>query len=613
MSRQLAGWATAIALAGGPLLVAPPPAAAAQAAAARRVDRLEVELRVAGEEGGLLAALDPDASPLRDNIEALLAIAAARRDDDLTVSRLRQLHAAATAQIRRALEPFGHYRPTVRSELTRDAAGDDDWTARYEVEPGPRMEVADVEVRVIGAGADEPAVRAAADRFPLAPGDPLSHPAYESGKSSLSRAAAAAGYLEAEFQRAELRVDLDAYLASAVIVFDTGPRYLFGDVSFEQELLDPDLLLGYVTFEPGEPLEMAQLLTLQNALSESPYFRRVEVLTRPEEATGRRVPIVVQMEPAAAQRWDLGLGYGTDTGPRGTVELDLRRINRRGHRGEAELTVSEIEASAGVRYLVPGTYPRTDVTTFTLGFSELTPQTSRSRTALAGVGRTESRGRWREALGLTFRRTDFEVGVDRGVSELLVPEARWSLVQADDRIYPSRGQEIELGVSAAAEELLSESGFVQVTAKAKAVRSLGDSMRAIGRFEAGRTWASDFRRLPPEIRFFAGGDRSVRGYPFQGLGPLDAEGNVIGGEALLTASVEIDSLFLDLGRYGRWGAAVFYDVGGVGHEIGDRLVQGAGAGLRWLSPIGLVRADVAWALSQTGTPVRLHLMIGPDL
>ena len=570
----------------------------------RQVTDLDVEIDVAGEN-----LVQGFFSAIRGNVEAMLSIEQAK-PKELTAARLRQFHSRAPEEIARALEPFGYYRPEVRSTLEQDGT---EWTARYEIDPGPRMEVSEVSIEVVGPGADDPGFRRAVEGFPLEEGDPLSHSAYEAGKAAFDGYAAAEGYLDAGFDAAELRIDLDRYAAEVALRYDTGPRYFFGPVDFHQRVLEPDLLRGYVTFEPGEPFDLDELVAFQGALSDSPYFQRVEVLPRTEEADELRVPIDVELVPEARQKWDLGVGYGTDTGPRGSVGLELRRINRHGHRGEGELLGSDVERSFAARYLIPGAYPRTDVLTFSLGFAEERPDTSISETALAGVGLTRSRGRWREAFGLTFQRADFEVGLDSGISELLIPEAHWSRVRADDRIYAAHGEKVEFGVRAAEESLVSDSSFAQVTAEAKAVRSLGEWVRAIGRVGVGRTWTSDFRRLPPRIRFFAGGDRSVRGYGYQELGPEDEAGNVIGGEALLTAGVELDSLFLDLGKLGRWGAAVFYDVGGAAGEIGDRLEEGAGAGLRWLSPIGLVRADAAWALTEPGTPVRFHLMIGPDL
>jgi len=59
--------------------------------------------------------------------------------------------------------------------------------------------------------------------------------------------------------------------------------------------------------------------------------------------------------------------------------------------------------------------------------------------------------------------------------------------------------------------------------------------------------------------------------------------------------------------------AAFFDAGNALESFSDELETGAGAGLRWLSPIGMVRLDLAFALSRDGTPARIHVTIGPDL
>lgn len=565
--------------------------------AAREVDRVTVEIE--GVKGGV-----------RTNVESLLSIRRSRDDEGLTTARLRQLHARAPEEIAAAVEPFGYYRPTVRSELTPSG---DAWTALYWIDPGPRMRLERVDVKVTGPGAEDPAFEERTRGFPLAAGDPLLHAAYEEGKQALIDYAADNGYLDAELETAEIRVDLERYTSEVVIRLASGPRYRFGEVRFHQQGLHRRVLAGYVPFERGEPITVGPLLELQDALSAAPYFDRVEITVEHEEAVDLEAPVDVELVPAARQKWDLGVGYGTDTGPRGRVGLELRRLNRHGHRAQGELLLSEIEKSFTARYLVPAYYPSTNLYTFDAGYSELTTDTSTSETLLLGGSRTRQRGRWREELGLTYQRADFEVGVDSGVSELLIPQVSWTRVRADDRIYVRRGHRLQLTLRGAEESVISDSTFLQTVTEAKAIRPLNERLRLIGRLGLGYTWTSDFRRLPPTVRFFAGGDQSVRGYDYQTLGPLDVEGNVIGGESLATASVELDSLFLDFGKLGRWGAAVFYDVGGAAETIGDRLEQGAGAGLRWLSPIGLVRADVAWAVSEPDTPIRFHLMIGPDL
>lgn len=546
---------------------------------------------------------------LERNIRSLLSLAQ-EDDDKLDEARIRRLHAKAPAEIGQALQPFGYYKPQVRSTLDQQG---ERWVAHYTVEEGPAIEIASVDLAIDGEGTSDPGFRAIAEDFPVRRGAVLSHPDYEKGKKALVDRAAEAGYLDATFETSEVRVDLERYRADVVVHFRTGPRYRFGDVTFHQEVLDPDLLVGYVTFKKGEPLDVNKVLELQNSLSDSPYWSRVEVVANQEKAVGVEVPIEVDLVPAKTMRFSGGAGYGTDTGPRVSGAWELRRINRHGHRGEVAIKVSEIEQSLETRYQIPGAFPRTDVLSLNTAYARKITDTSESETGLIGAQRTQTRGGWREALSLAFQREDFTVGLDKGISNLVVPGLSYERVKADDRIFTTRGYRLLGSIQGASASVLSDSSFVQASIEGKAIRTVGERSRLIGRAQVGYTQTDEFRELPPRFRFFAGGDRSVRGYAYQGLGEPDEEGNVIGGEALLVGSLEYEfrltgSRFLD-----KFGLAAFYDAGNACHDLACELEQGAGVGLRWLSPIGPIRADVAWALTEPGRPLRFHLNIGPDL
>jgi translocation and assembly module TamA len=546
---------------------------------------------------------------LRANVRATLSIAQA---EDPSPDRVRALHARAEEEIGRALQPFGYYRPRVEATLTEEG---ERFTARYVIDAGNPLRVAGVDLQVTGTGASEEAFQEVLTEFPLRRGAILAHARYEDGKQRLVAAAAAHGFLDGDLLVHEIRVDLAAYTARVRLHFHTGPQYRFGEVTFDQAaMVEESLLRGYVPFRAGEPFDLRQLLELQSSLSASGYFRRVEVVPHEEQAVDLQVPVRVLLVPARQQRWSFGLGYGPETGARGTVGLDLRRINRGGHRGELDLHLSEIESRFAASYIVPKRRARTDFTTYSLGYSELDSDTSEQRTAVVGAGLDRERGSWRERLELRWQREDFTVGPDRGTSELLTPLISWRRVEADDVLYPLSGRELRLQLRGAVEGVLADASFAQAIGEAQYVRSLWGPLRGQVRVTAGYTETPDFRQLPPSIRFFAGGDQSVRGYGFQELGPRTAAGEPIGGAALLTASFELDALFVEFEKWGRWGLAAFYDTGDAMTRFDrDELVAGAGAGLRWLSPVGLVRADAAFALDLPGTPLRFHFSLGPDL
>lgn len=531
-----------------------------------------------------------------------------RRGEDLDPGQIRRLHERGSDEIRRALQPFGYYRAQVQPELLRE---EDRWLARYVVDPGPPVRLTEVDVQVTGPGAEEPGFRRRVQEFPLQVGDPARHRLYDLGRSRLLEHAAARGYLDADFTVRELQIDLVEYRGAVILHLETGPRYFFGEITFEQDILRDEFLMGYVSFAPGDPFDMGQLVRLQDALSSSPYFQAVEVLPQRARAEGLHVPVHIYLVTAPRQRWIVGGGYGSDTGLRGTLSLDVNWVNSRGHRAEIDARLSELETLSSASYVVPRGYPRTDMLRYSLGYADVATRTFERRTALASVSLTRARGRWRETFALSFRDEDFVVGVDEGSTQLLIPEASWTRVVADDRIYPQDGRRFTLRVRGASDAILADTDFVQGMAHAKYVRGLGRDLRLIVRADGGALLTEEFRLLPASLRFFAGGEGSVRGYAFQELGAVDREGNVIGGDSLLTASVEVDWLFLE--RLGRWGVAAFLDGGNAMRSFQGDLARGLGAGIRWVSPVGLLRVDFAWALDKPGTPMRLHISLGPEL
>jgi translocation and assembly module TamA len=211
-------------------------------------------------------------------------------------------------------------------------------------------------------------------------------------------------------------------------------------------------------------------------------------------------------------------------------------------------------------------------------------------------------------LSLTFQQEDFTIGLTDENTALLMPGVNVQRVWGRERLIATRGARLQLDLKGAQEGLLSDASFVQGQVDAKLILPLGERQRLISRGTLGAIYTDDFERLPPSIRYFAGGDQSVRGYDYNRLGPRDASGEVIGGRYLVVGSLELERHIR-----GNWRAALFYDTGNALDGWNESLEQGAGIGLRWETPIGLVRLDVATALSEDGRPWRLHLTVGPDL
>jgi translocation and assembly module TamA len=543
--------------------------------------------------------------PVLENVLANLSVEKHKDHPHLTTALIRRLHRRADDEIRKALQPFGYYRPTIDPELKQREGV---WLAKYSVDAGEQVAIANMEVQITGPGADDPNMGKLVAEFPMKKGEPLLHGQYEKAKRTLQRAAFNYGYLDARLTTHKVEVSPAKNEAFIMLHLDTGPRYFFGAVTFKQEAFHEDFLNRFLPFDAGAPYSQQQLFELQHALYDGGYFSEVEVRPRKDQTDALQVPIEVSLVPRKRQQYTFGIGFGTDSGVRGSLGWESRRINSWGHRMDAALRVSQIRQSLTTQYIVPLENPVLENRTFTAGWLEEDTDTSESETFLLGVSHHHLRRKWRETLYLNYQNERFDVGEDEGRSQLLLPGIRWVRVTADNRIYASRGGRLLLDIKGAHENLLSDTTFLQLRIMAKLIKGLGNFGRIIARGEAGTSLVSEFSELPASLRFFAGGDQSVRGYDYQELGPTDGNGEVIGGEHLLVGSIEYEQKLVN-----KWSAALFFDVGNGLDDWSDRLKKGAGFGIRWLSPVGPVRIDLASALDKSGDPWRLHFVVGPDL
>lgn len=554
------------------------------------------EVRVRVEFSGV----DPE---LEKNIEAYSGIAAAAESGRRSDGHVLRLYERAPEQIAQALEPFGYYRVTVDSELDTEGSR---WTARYSIDPGPPLLIGSVDLRIRGQGEQDSTFQALIRDFPLTAGDTLRHQAYEAAKSSIARLAAQRGYLDAAYDSSVVLVDLDAYTSEVVLHFTTGPRFRFGEVIFVQEVVDEYVLHPYVKFESGDDFDLRKLRDLQASLSGTNYFSSVEVIPRRDLAGDDRVvPIEIDAYPRKTQRYEIGVGASTDTGARIRLTAEWRRLNRHGHYASGDFRLAQRDRSITARYNIPVGLPNPAVWIGSTRYGTTTWTTSKTTQALAAVSYAHIRGKLREVLSLGFQHDNFTVGPDTGTSDLTTPVGSWTFADTDNPLFAAWGFGAILETRAAVQGVGSSVGLLRGNFDLKWIQTPLEKVRSTLRATIGAVGTNNFRALPPGMRFFAGGDVSIRGYAFQSLGPTDPQGEVIGGNTLLVGSAELEYRLLE-----KWAAAIFVDGGNAFRDFKGDVAVGAGVGVHWLSPVGLIRLDWAWGFEVDSS--RFHLIIGPD-
>jgi translocation and assembly module TamA len=592
--------------------------------AARADAEIKVQVRGVGEDVGR-------------NIVAYLSFERYKNSDDLSPDFVERLQERCEREVRAAMRPFGYYEPKVASKVERDG---EDYVVTIDVTPGAHVVIDKVEVHVSGPGATQSEFLDITGDLPFRVGDRLNHSSYESLKGSLLRTAATYGWLDARMTRNEMRVDPQAHVAQIYVDFETGARYRFGETSIKQDAVDEALARRFLRYEAGQPYDATELLRTQFALDDSQYFSTVEVLPEDRDREKLTVPIDITAEPNRRSRYQFGVGYGTDTEVRGTVSWENRLVNRRGHRFRTELRGAALEQSVDARYIVPVGDPATEKFTLQLlGLHDRQADTD-NRDINFTPSFTHFRGPffglfWQRVtyIELLQTRTDFVATDLSDRQTLLIPGMSVSLVPRNYIGEALFTRALFAEVRGSNEVLGSDSDFLQVRMQGERVFDLDEAGRwhLLLRADLGATALAKTSGLAPSQRFFAGGDRSVRGFGKDDLSPVtpvldpetgeprvDEEGNPLlqklGGKHLFAGSVEV---VRDL-PWRNLSVAVFGDVGNAFDQFGDPLMYSAGVGFRLRLPVVSVGIDIAQALTtpagSTDRPgPRLHLNFSPKL
>jgi translocation and assembly module TamA len=541
----------------------------------------------------------------RRNIRSHLSLDRLQENEMVSEAVFNRLYGKARQEAARALEPFGYYTPEITLSQQRK---DGSRHVEIVVSTGPPVTVKEVDFVLTGPGERDGTLREAAQQFPLRQGDVLDHQLYEGGKDKLIAVALDSGYHRANLRSSRVEISRKLLTAAVRLQLDTGPRYLFGPLTFDADFIDHELLRKIANVNEGDPFSPKTLTRLRQSLFYADYFNTVNLEYDLDQATDFRVPVTIVLTPNLAHKYGIGLGYGTDTGLRGTLEYTNRHINRLGHQLDIQLQPSQRKNNLSGVYTIPIGDPKRDRLSLVGKYETEQFDNTDTETLNAIISHDHFRERGEYSTYLQFLDEQYSIGSDTDQAALFIPGLKGSVFWADDRIATKRGIRLSATVIGSEETLLADTTFVQASLRTKAIYTLFDQWRCIGRADIGTTLVDDIYDLPPALRFYAGGDQSVRGYGYKQIGPVDADGNVLGGKNILTYSVELERTLFDA-----WSGAIFYDSGTAMNSFSDiTLHSGAGIGVRWSGVFGQIRLDLARALDEEGS-WRIHFTMGADL
>ena len=535
---------------------------------------------------------------------------------DVSGRRMAYLVREAEDETREALAPFGYYSPEIQVERDRSNG-----VVTITVIPGEPVRVRNSTVAIEGGAERDRYMREEVAAFAPGPGAIFDSSLYESSKTRISRRLAERGYFDADFLSRRVEVTRAEHAADIDLRWSSGVRYDMGHVGFEQtpnQIIDPALLGKLVYWDEGSYYHQGKLDRLRTSLVSLDYFSRIEIEPRTDEAAiaddgSKRVPVKVTLTPAKRSIYTAGLSYGTDSGAGVRLGLERRYVNKRGHKALAQVDFAQKRKTATVQYRIPafawldGWYTASvqlaDEQTDYMDnrrvefVASRSGQIDRKLTAVASLH--VLRERWAYTGDLDH--PDYRYG------SFTFPSLRAEYVDADDRLYPRNALGGSVLLRGAHEGLGSDAGFLQAHARASWFKGVGTRSRLIVRGELGHTFTGEVVDMPPSLRFFAGGDRSIRGYGYREVGPRIGDFG-LGGKNVVTTSLEFERYFNE-----SWGAAVFVDSGSAFNGKDPDMHTGVGIGVRWRSPVGPVRIDIARGLDDPRSPFTIGLNIGADL
>jgi translocation and assembly module TamA len=498
-------------------------------------------------------------------------------------------------EIQLAIQPYGYFKAVVTERHPSSSR------AIYSINLGAPIRLTEYEVIVQGPGRHHPDLKKVLSHLPLQKNDILNIDAYDDTQRTLFKFAETRGFIKASIVEKKITLNLKTYRAGLKIVFDTGVQYYYGPVHFKQTTFYSRFLKRYVPFKTGQPYSTGELLTLQDALQGSSYFETVAIKPHTDATENLQIPIDVILTPRKAKTFTFGVGYGTDTGVRGTLGSEFRYLTATGHRLQTMLQVSSVINSLQARYLIPGSNPVTDQYSLNATlFNFITPNDGSSIASKLGVGYSTLWRNWKinTSLNSLLEHTYSSPNKPTSTQHVLYPFITLNKVKADDPLFPTQGYSLNANVRFGSQYLLSSNNnFIQVFGTGKYVYPISTWGRVVARGTLGYSALAKITDLPLSMQFFAGGSQSIRGFSYNSIGP---------GSILIATGLEYQQKVYD-----QWYAIGYYDAGNASSSIHDPLLQSFGFGVMRRTIVGPISISIARQLHGKG--VRLVFNMGPDL
>ncbi|AIA54933.1 autotransporter assembly complex protein TamA [Acidithiobacillus caldus] len=529
-------------------------------------------------------------------------------------ARREELLLSEDLRLKSALEAYGYYAATwTRREIALEG---DSYEVVYDVHAGRPIVLRDIDLRLQGPAAEDPAFKKRWNEFPLKRGAVLDQVLYEEWKDKSLELLHARGYVQAQYQRHEILMDRDAYWADIYLWLNSGERFKVGDIRIEGADRYPRwFITRYLSIAPGDWYSPEALAVSQSNLRNADRFSAVSVTGLTKEAANGKVPIAVRLKSLPAQHFKVGVGYSTDIGVNGVLGYDNYDMFDAAQHLKIDATVAQKTRNIGFAYTWPVGKTLGSEYLANAAFQNEVLNVYTNNALTANIGR-----QWTIGHGANPNRTEtvrilmnleqanYTVASQSNNSHYIYPSINFALSDYDNILRPISGYSLTATVEGSSKVLGSTTNFLRFSARGRWDTRLAPLWAAGLRARIGALQVSGpIGDLPPNLRFFAGGQDSLPGYAYLSQGPRAGNGQVEGGRYLAVVGANLQRFITkDIA------IIAFYDAGNAFDSPADfRVLQDVGLGVRWFSPVGPIRLELAHPLVNPKAPaVRIAFSVG---
>ena len=501
----------------------------------------------------------------------------------------------------RSLQPLGYYDPQIDISIA-------DELLTLSIDPGAPVTWGEINLSLSESlDALPEAIRKLASKSPFKPGAIINHQVYDDYKRELLLTARQEGYMNAQWDKSQLLINRNTLRAQVLLILTLGERYQIWNINIEGSGLSDETAQTLIDVNAGEWYSSNKIGTIYDSLLGSGYFKNAVINVDP--VPPNRANLDIELTDQPRHQFATGIGYGTDTGVRGKFGWTRSRLNKRGDSLFTNVKVSQISQEITAQYKIPWPHPIERYLSWDTGWKNEITTDRESALLTTGLSFVQSKGKsWRSSYGVNLEYETYRQGDNPSESiTYVLPNYHYLAREIEgDRRNPSSIFKYWFDSSLGFAALTDHTLFLASTLGASYSMDLTDDHSIASRFEFGVIMTDDFYDVPISKRFYTGGDQTVRGYRYNSLAPEDSDGELIGGQFLNVLSLEYQYRIAQ-----NWKLATFADTGRTYISSHDPFHSGAGVGVRWILPVGMLAFDLAKPITgEEESSVRVHVYMG---